>query len=99
MKKTILITGITGMVGSHLADYIIENTEWNIVGLIRWRSSLENIAHLIHTVNNEGRIKLEYGDLNDPISLEKVVKKNRPEIIFHLYQIHTVYKFFPKKIS
>lgn len=84
MKKTILITGITGMVGSHLADYIIENTEWNIVGLIRWRSSLENIAHLIHTVNNEGRVKLEYGDLNDPISLEKVVKKNRPEIIFHL---------------
>ena len=42
MKK-ILITGITGMVGSHLADYIYSNTNWIIHGLIRWRSSLENL--------------------------------------------------------
>jgi len=27
MKKKVLITGITGMVGSHLADFLLEKTE------------------------------------------------------------------------
>ena len=40
---TALITGITGMVGSHLADYLIEQTDWEIVGLARWRGPLDNI--------------------------------------------------------
>ena len=34
--KNVLITGITGMVGSHLADFLLENTGWNIHGLSRW---------------------------------------------------------------
>ena len=42
MKK-VFITGITGMVGSHLLDYLIKKTNWEIHGLVRWRSSLENI--------------------------------------------------------
>jgi GDPmannose 4,6-dehydratase len=37
---TAFITGITGMVGSHLADYLIANTDWEIHGLLRWRSPL-----------------------------------------------------------
>ena len=35
-KKRVLITGFTGMVGSHLADYLLENTDWDIFGLLRW---------------------------------------------------------------
>jgi len=31
----VLITGITGMVGSHLADYLLKNTDWKIYGLAR----------------------------------------------------------------
>ena len=38
-----LITGITGMVGSHLADYLIEHTDWEIYGVCRWRSPLDNV--------------------------------------------------------
>jgi len=30
------ITGITGMVGSHLADYLLAHTDWDIIGLTRW---------------------------------------------------------------
>ena len=41
MKKKVFITGMTGMVGSHLLDYLINNTNWEIHGLVRWRSSLE----------------------------------------------------------
>ena len=37
-----LITGVTGMVGSHLVDYLIENTDWDIYGFIRWNDRLDN---------------------------------------------------------
>ena len=46
MKKIAFITGITGMVGSHLLDYLIKKTNWEIHGIVRWRSSLENIESL-----------------------------------------------------
>ena len=46
-KTKALITGITGMVGSHLMDYLLANTDWELHGMCRWRSSQENINHLI----------------------------------------------------
>ena len=56
-NKVAFISGITGMVGSHLADYIMNNSDWDIVGLIRWRSPLDNISHLLDDINNNKRIK------------------------------------------
>ena len=53
MKKKVFITGITGMVGSHLLDFLIKNTNWEIHGLIRWRSSLENIEDHIESINKK----------------------------------------------
>lgn len=79
-----LITGITGMVGSHLADYLLENTDWEIVGMARWRSPLDNIEHLVPKMNSKERMALEYGDLRDSISVSKVVEKVRPDYVFHL---------------
>ena len=84
MQKTVFITGITGMVGSHLTDYLLENTNWKIVGLLRWRSPLDNILHLIPKVNSGDRVSLEYGDLKDELSLQKIIRKVGPDIIFHL---------------
>ena len=43
MNKKYLITGGAGFVGSHLAEFLLENTDWEIHGLIRWRSPLDNI--------------------------------------------------------
>ena len=83
-NKVAFITGITGMVGSHLADYIIKNTDWNIVGLIRWRSPLDNISHLLKDINENGKIKLVYGDLRDGVSIDKAVEKIKPDYVFHL---------------
>ncbi len=83
-NKVAFITGITGMVGSHLADYIIENTDWDIVGLIRWRSPLDNISHLLKDINENKKIRLVYGDLKDAISIDKAVKEARPNYVFHL---------------
>jgi GDPmannose 4,6-dehydratase len=83
MKKA-LITGITGMVGSHLADYLLKNTDWKIYGLARWNDSLENIEHLSDEINKKERIELIYGDLNDLASLLVAVDKSKPNYVFHL---------------
>ncbi len=83
-KKRALITGISGMVGSHLADYLINNTEIEIHGLIRWRSPLENLENVIPLVNKEDRVFFHYGDLRDAQSINKVIKDVRPDYVFHL---------------
>ena len=79
-----LITGITGMVGSHLADYLLEKTNWEIVGLQRWRSPLDNIGHLLERANRGDRLKLVYGDLRDTLSIDKVIAEAKPDYVFHL---------------
>lgn len=83
MKKA-LITGITGMVGSHLCDFLLENTDWDIYGVCRWRSPMDNVNHLLKRVNEKNRLFFEYADLNDQVSLIKVVQEIRPDYIFHL---------------
>lgn len=84
MKKRALITGITGMVGSHLADFLLENTDWEIYGMCRWRSPLDNINHLVPRINKNDRVFLLYGDLRDYISINDVIKRSAPDYIFHL---------------
>lgn len=79
-----LITGITGMVGSHLADYLLDNTRWDIYGLCRWRSPLDNVEHLLERVNKKNRLFFIDGDLCDYISLVNAVEKVRPDYVFHL---------------
>lgn len=78
------ISGVTGMVGSHLADYLIENTDWEIHGLLRWRSPLDNISQHIKEVNSKKRIKLFYGDLRDSMSIDEAIKSSKPDYVFHL---------------
>jgi len=82
--KRALITGITGMVGSHLADFLLENTEWEVHGASRWRSPMDNISHLLDRVNKKDRVFLHYADLNDESSLIKMIKNVKPDYIFHL---------------
>ncbi len=75
----VLITGITGFAGSHLADYILENhSEVKLYGLIRWRSPMENILHI------QDKIELHHGDLKDIVSLKKCLAEIKPDRIFHL---------------
>jgi len=82
--KTALITGITGMVGSHLTDYLIENTDWKIYGLLRWDDRMDNIEHLMPMINNKDRVELLYGDINDLSSLLTAFGNAKPDYVFHL---------------
>ena len=79
-----LITGISGMVGSHLADYLLEHTDWDIVGMCRWRSPLDNVKHLLERANRRDRVSFLYGDLRDYISIQNVVEQAKPDYVFHL---------------
>lgn len=82
--KTAFITGITGMVGSHLVDFLLENTDWHIYGLVRWNDKMDNIEHLMDKINNKDRVELVYGDINDLSSLLVAFKNTKPDYVFHL---------------
>ncbi len=79
-----LITGITGMVGSHLLDFLLENTDWEIYGMLRWRSPLDNIRQHVDRINRKDRIHLVYADLRDTMSIEHAVLTSKPDYVFHL---------------
>jgi len=85
MKKIrALITGVTGMVGSHLCDFLLANTDWDIFGMCRWRSPLDNVQHLLARANKKDRLDFIDGDLNDYVSLQHAVEISRPDYVFHL---------------
>lgn len=72
------------MVGSHLADYLLEHTDWEIIGMLRWRSALDNIEHLLPEIEKKSRIHLVYADLNDTMSLLHALEIAKPDYVFHL---------------
>ncbi len=75
----VLITGITGMVGSHLAEYVLASHPGvEVHGLVRWRSPLDNISHILD------RITLHHAELRDLNAMITVLRKVEPERIFHL---------------
>ena len=84
MTERALITGITGMVGSHLLDYLLRHTDWEIHGMLRWRSPLDNISGHLDDINAGGRIKLHYADLRDTMAIQNCVQAARPDYVFHL---------------
>lgn len=83
-NKRALITGITGMVGSHLADFLLDHTDWDIYGMCRWRSPLDNVEHLLPKANQKDRVFFINGDLCDYISLQNAIEESRPDFVFHL---------------
>ena len=74
----ILITGITGFAGSHLADFILKENLGEIHAVKRWRSITDNIRHL------EDNIKLYECDLRDAFSVRDLIDQVKPDRIFHL---------------
>jgi len=73
----ILITGITGFAGSHLAELALKK-EVDVFGTVRWRSRLENIEK----IKNE--VMLIDCDMRDFCSVKSALKKVKPDYIFHL---------------
>ena len=76
-SKKALITGITGFVGSHMAELLVKEG-YEVVGIARWRARREHLAEL------NGKIRIEEADLLDSHSLNNIMLSVRPDYVFHL---------------
>ncbi len=76
MKKA-LITGITGFVGSHLAEFLL-NEGVAVYGTVRWRSKKENLDGFVD------KLKISEMDLRDAHSMQTLIDEVKPDYIFHL---------------
>jgi GDP-4-dehydro-6-deoxy-D-mannose reductase len=74
----VLITGITGFAGSHLAEYVLTKENVELFGTVRWRSRMDNIEHIV------SKISLVETDFRDQSSVKNMISKIGPDIIFHL---------------
>ena len=79
MNKRALITGINGMDGSHLADFLLDKG-YKVYGMER-RSSSKNRTNTSHL---EGKINFINGDLSDQNSLFRVIKESDPAEVYNL---------------
>ena len=79
MNKTALITGIAGMDGSHLADFLLEKG-YKVYGVER-RASSRNRVNTEHLVD---KITFLQGDLLDQNSLLRCLKESNPDEIYNL---------------
>lgn len=88
-KKIALLTGISGQVGSYLADFLVEKN-YEVHGIIRRTSNPmdRNIKHL------EGKITLHHGDLTDGGSLHRIIQEVEPHEIYNLAAMSDVRRSF-----
>jgi len=73
----LLITGITGFVGSHLAELALAQGA-EVYGACRWRSNTENIDHI------RDRLHMIEADIRDVSSVREMLEKSQPDAIVHL---------------
>jgi len=79
MTKKALITGITGMDGSHLAELLLEKG-YEVHGIIR-RTSTFNTGRIDHIFD---KLNLHYGDLTDPLVISNLVSQIQPDEVYNL---------------
>jgi len=71
-----LITGISGFVGSHLSEYLLEHTDWHVAGTVYGPE--ENIKHL------RDRLELYPAELSKLETVISILEQAKPDYIFHL---------------
>jgi GDP-4-dehydro-6-deoxy-D-mannose reductase len=71
-----LITGISGFVGSHLTEYLLEATDWEVAGTVF--GPYGNIASLC------GQLELYPAELSRLDVMTFILEQAQPDIIFHL---------------
>ena len=96
----VLITGVTGMVGSHLAEYLLEKDDIEVYGTFRWRSRMDNLEDLkkawklnviigdtgskLPIEGERSMLNLVGADITDPFSMKQVIATVQPDRIFYL---------------
>ena len=76
-RTRVLVTGITGMIGSHVARELVRKPCHDIYGLVRPRSNLDTLVGILHLLT------LVTGDLADAHRMEDVVAEVQPHFVYH----------------
>ena len=82
MPKKVIITGVTGQDGSYMADLLLEDTDYEIYGMVR-RTSTKNYKNIEHLLNNP-RFKIVTGDLSDSQSIDNLIREIKPDYFINL---------------
>ncbi len=83
-KQKVLITGISGFAGSHLAEYLISQKTYEVAGTFLFKKSLVNVDHI------KQNLHLVELNLVDQKKTSEVVKEIKPDLIFHLAALPAV---------
>ncbi|MGK5509617.1 GDP-mannose 4,6-dehydratase [Brevibacillus formosus] len=84
-----LITGVTGFAGSHLAEYLLSRGDVDVYGTFRSLTKKEQLGHLMDCVH------MENCELKDPQSVNELIQRIKPDLIFHL----AAQSFVPTSVS
>ena len=82
MSKKVIITGVTGQDGSYMTDLLLEDTDYEIYGMVR-RTSTKNYKNIEHLLNNP-RFKIVTGDLSDSQSIDNLIREIKPDYFINL---------------
>jgi GDPmannose 4,6-dehydratase len=82
MHKKVIITGVTGQDGSYMTDLLLEETDYEVFGMVR-RASTNNYHNIKHLLDNS-RFKLITGDLTDSQSIDNIVRDIKPDFFINL---------------
>jgi GDPmannose 4,6-dehydratase len=82
MPKKVIITGVTGQDGSYMADLLLEETHYEVFGMVR-RASTNNHHNIKHLLTNP-KFKLITGDLTDSQSIDNIIREIKPDFFINL---------------
>ena len=82
MSKKVIITGVTGQDGSYMTDLLLEDTDYEIYGMVR-RTSTKNYKNIEHLLINP-RFKIVTGDLSDSQSIDNLIREIKPDYFINL---------------
>ena len=88
----ILITGVTGQDGSHMADYLLRNTEHTVICGVR-RLSVKNHKNISHLLCNPRFFLIDL-DVTDAQNIDRVIQEEKPDYFINFHKTIITMKVF-----
>lgn len=82
-NKRILVTGAGGTIGSEIVKQLSRYEPENVILLGRGENSIHTLASEMDSYFSNLRYEVQIGDVRDYLTLEKVFKQYKPNVVFH----------------